>query len=379
MSMQYLLDTYEGLEKGLVRNVDDLFVFLRLNTVKKVEHMDAFERAFALYFFDIDIPQVAEGNPALFDTSQFQKWLAKAIEKKELPQAFWQLGHEELMKRFWDTLKAQMESHHGGNKWVGTGGSSPFGHSGHGGQPGVRVHGPGSNRAAIKAIGQRHYIDYAGDNGLKGTNIRQALSALKHLKPSGAPTDLDLSETLRQTARNGGEIELVFARELKDKIAVVLLIDNGGRSMLPYVETTRLLFEKLKDRFKSLNTYYFHNTIYGQVYTDAQHQHSLATAKLLQHSPQTRVIILGDASMAPEELVYPSGSLYFEDEEATPSIDWLEKLQARFRHSVWLNPIPQSQWDHPYSPWTLQRLRALFTMEELSLNGIKKAVDHLNR
>ncbi len=149
--------------------------------------------------------------------------------------------------------------------------------------------------------------------------------------------------------------------------------------MLPYVETTRLLFEKLKDRFKSLNTYYFHNTIYGQVYTDARHQHTLSTAKLLQQSPQTRVIILGDASMAPEELVYPSGSLYFEDEEATPSIDWLEKLVARFRHTVWLNPIPQNQWDHPYSPWTLQRLRELFTMEELSLNGIKKAVDHLNR
>lgn len=378
MSAQYMLDTYQGLSRGLVHNLDELFVFLRLNIVKKVEYMDAFERAFAFYFFDLDIPAVAEGDPAIVDTHQFQNWLRNAIEKKEIPQNFWQMDRDALIQKFWETLKEQMERHDGGSKWVGTGGSSPFGHSGHA-QPGVRVHGPGSNRAAIKAIGERHYIDYASSHSLKGSNIRQALSALKALKPSGAYTALDLEGTLHQTARNGGEIELVFQRELKDKISVILLIDNGGRSMMSHVDLTRLLFEKLQDRFKSLTTYYFHNTLYGRVYRDPHHQQVFSTEKLLQANPQTRVIVVGDASMAPEELMYSAGSLYFEDEESTPSIDWLQRLAQRFPHSVWLNPLPESHWQTRYSAWTLHRIREIFAMEELSLNGIKKAVDHLNR
>lgn len=379
ISTQYLLDIYEGLNKGLVHTVDELFVFLRLNLVKKVEHMDAFERAFAFFFFDVDIPAVSEGDPALFDTHQFQKWLQTAIEKKEIPRQFWQLSRDELMRKFWETLRAQMERHDGGNKWVGTGGSSPFGHSGAFGQPGVRVHGPGQHQAAIKAIGARHYIAYASNNSLTGSNMRQALDALKSLKPSGAYTALALDETLRKTAQNGGEIELVFQREQRDKIAVMLLIDNGGRSMLPHVDLTRLLFAKMQDRFQSLHTYYFHNTIYGKVYRDPFHREAHATEKLLQANPETRLIIVGDASMAPEELMYARGSLYFEDEEETPSIEWLHHLQRRFRHRVWLNPIPESYWHPPYGAWTLHHIRGLFPMEDLSLAGIKKAVERLNR
>ena len=378
ISMQYMLDFYAGLEKGLVRNLDELFIFLRLNFVKKAEHMDAFERAFAFYFFDIDIPNVSEGDTALFDTLQFQEWLRKAVQNKDIPQNFWNMSRDELLKKFWETLREQMERHDGGSKWVGTGGSSPFGHSG-AAQPGVRVHGPGGNRSAIKAIGERNYIDYAATNALQGTNIRQALVALKALKPSGAYTELDIAATIKKTAVNGGEIEFVFERELRDKLSVTLLIDNGGMSMLPYVDLTRLLFDKLKDRFKELNTYYFHNTIYGHVFEDSQHNKRINTEKILQKSAETRVIMIGDASMAPAELVSQYGNRYFYDQDSEPSIDWLKKLKERFKHVVWLNPISKERWDFAYGAWTIKQIRSVFQMEDLTLNGIKKAVDYLNK
>lgn len=378
ISLQYMLEFQAGLEKGLVRNIDQLFLFLRLNVVKKAEQMDAFERAFALYFFDIDIPDVAEGDPALFDTHQFQEWLRRAIARNQITGPIWKMSREELMRKFWETLREQLEKHDGGNRWVGTGGSSPFGHSGMP-QPGVRVHGPGGNRSAIKAIGQRNYIDYAASNSLKGSNMRQALATLKQLKPSGAHTELNLDQTIRATARNGGDIELVLDKGLRDKITVMLLIDNGGMSMLPHVDLTRLLFDKLKDRFKELKTYYFHNTIYRQVFADPQHLQRVFTDKLLQASPETRVIFVGDASMAPEELVSPFGSISFEAETHQPSLYWLERFKTRFPHLVWLNPLPKETWERVYGNWTLNTIRERIQMEDLTLNGIKKAVDYLNR
>lgn len=378
ISLQYMMEFYAGIERGLVRNLDELFLLLRLTTIKKAEHMDAFERAFALYYFDIDIPDVAEGDPAVISTHQFQEWLRQAIAQNQITGPVWKMNREELIKKFWDTLREQMKKHDGGTRWVGTGGSSPFGHSGMA-QPGVRVHGPGGNRSAIKAIGERNYIDYAASNTLKGTNMRQALAVLKQLKPAGAYTELDIAKTINQTAQNGGEIELVFEQVLRDKITVMLLIDNGGMSMLPFVDTTRLLFEKLKDRFKELKTYYFHNTIYAHVFADPQHTQRVATAKLLQQSKETRVIIIGDASMAPEELVLSRGSLYFEDESLLPSIQWLTQFKARFWHSVWLNPHPKETWDGSYGAWTLHKIREIFRMEDLTLQGIKKAVEYLNQ
>lgn len=377
VNLHYLIDFYSGLQKGLVRNIDELFLFLRLNLVKKAEHMDAFERAFAFYFFDIDIPDLAEDDPAIINTHQFQDWLRQAIANKEITGPLWQLDSDQLIKKFWETLKQQMERHDGGKRWVGTGGASPFGHSGMA-QPGVRVHGPGGNRSALKAIGERNYIDYASSHSLKGSNIRQALAALKKLQPAGAASELDIPQTISKTAQNGGEIELVFARELRDKISVLLLIDNGGMSMLPHAELTRLLFDKLKDRFKSLKTYYFHNTIYQRVYADPHHSLPVATEKLLQLPRDTRVILMGDASMAPDELYASRGSLYFEDEHSVTSLDWLGQIRSRFPHSVWLNPILKAHWEQS-GTWTLHQIRAVFEMEDLSLSGIKKAVDYLNQ
>jgi uncharacterized protein len=378
-SLTDTIDFYAGMEKGLAPDLDSLFLFARLCFVRRVEHMDAYERAFAFHFYGIDLPRVAEGDPELLNTPQFRQWLKEAVRRGELPpQALWTFPPGELMKRFWETVRKQMEEHHGGSRWVGTGGNSPFGHSGNS-QGGVRVFGQGGKLSASKVIGERRYIDYSDANALSGGNLAQALTSLKKLTPSGPRDQLDLDATIHESARNGGEIDLVFRRDLLDRLEVVLLIDNGGTSMLPHVELTRLLFAKVRDRIKRCHTYFFHNTIYGSVYKDPQRRHPLPTAELLRRSQDTRVLIVGDASMAPEELVYPSGSIYFGDEETDASLHWLERLRDRFRHTAWLNPIPKELWPDVYGRTTIKKIGEVFHMEDLTLGGIKRAVAWLTR
>ncbi|HEX3529724.1 MAG TPA: hypothetical protein VH988_21915 [Thermoanaerobaculia bacterium] len=377
VSMTESLDFYKGMERGLAPDLETLFVFARLCFVRRVEHMDAYERAFLFHFYGIDVPRVAEGDPELFNTPQFREWLKEAVRNRELPpQALWTFPPGELMKRFWDTVRKQMEAHHGGSKWIGTGGNSPFGHSGNS-KGGVRVFGEGGGRSALKVIGERRYVDYADSNNLAGANLSQALARLKSMVPAGPRDQLDLDATIYQSARNGGEIDLVFRRDLLDRIEVVLLIDNGGSSMLPWVDLTRLLFSKIRDRFKRADTYFFHNTIYNRVYKDAQRWDPLPVAELLKRKPETRLLIVGDASMAPEELVYGRGAIDYLAEAEESSLVWLQRLRDRFRHSVWLNPIPKENWRGSYGNFTLNKIAEVFTMEDLTLGGIKRAVEAL--
>ena len=379
VSLKDLLELNRGLEKGIVKTLDDLFIFSRLNFVRRVEHMDAFERAFALYFYGIDIPPVAEGDMSLLRTKAFREWLDKAIEDGELPaRAKWDMRPEELMKKFWETLRKQTEEHHGGKKWIGTQGNSPFGHSGNA-EGGVRVGGGPGSGSALKVIGDRRYISYSLDNRLRSDNLRQALESMKHLKHVGAYSDLNLDETIRLTSKNGGEIELFFERELRDKIKVVMMIDNGGYSMTPYVELTRLLFSKLHDRFEELDTYYFHNAIYERIWIDQRRIRGYDTEKLLQLKKDTRFVIVGDATMAPEELLSPYGSISgFDLNDARPSLHWMNLIADRFKYSVWLNPIPRERWGGNYGAVTLKKIREVFHMEDLTLGGVKGMVEFLS-
>lgn len=379
VSLTDTLDFYKGLEKGLAPDLESLFVFARLCFVRRVEHMDPYERAFAFHFYGVDLPRVAEGDRDLLYTKQFREWLQEAIRNGELPpHALWTLGPEELMKRFWETVRQQMEAHHGGSRWVGTGGNSPFGHSGNA-AGGVRVFGQSQGRSAIKVIGERRYIDYADSTTLSGANLGQALAALKNMTPAGPRDQLDLPATIDQSAKNGGEIELAFRRDLLDRIEVVLMVDNGGTSMLPHVSLTQLLFGKAKDRFKRLTTLFFHNTVYGTVFQDSRHTRPLPTAELLRRTPETRLLILGDASMAPSELLYRRGALSYGVDDEEPSLDWLRRLRTRFRHAVWLNPIPKDSWPEAYGRHTIEKIGEVFHMEDLTLGGIKRAVEYLSR
>lgn len=374
-----LLELNRGLEKGLVNNLDELFVFMRLCFVRRVEHMDAYERAFALYFYDLDIPDVEQGDMSLLRTKQFREWLNRAIESGELPpRAKWDMSPEELMKKFWERLEEQTKEHHGGNKWIGQKGNSPFGHGGNA-ENGVRVGGKPGGGSALKVIGDRRYIEYSDKIKLRNDNLRQALESMKHLKHVGAHSELDLDETIRKTCKNGGEIELYFRRELRDRMKLILMIDNGGYSMTPYVDLTRLLFKKMHDRFEDITTYYFHNTIYERIWIDQRRIRGIATEKLLQARPDTRIVILGDATMAPEELVSPFGSITgFDLNDARPSVYWLDRIADRFKHAVWLNPIPRERWGGNYGAFTLKKIREIFHMEDMTLGGVKGMVEYLS-
>ncbi len=378
-SLKDLLELNLGIEKGLVNTIDDLFIFMRLTFVRRVEHMDAFERAFAFYFYDIDIPPVAEGDLSLLRTKAFRDWLNRAIENGELPaRAKWDMTPEELMRKFWERLKEQTKEHHGGKKWIGTNGNSPFGNSGNA-EGGIRIGGGAGGGTALKVIGDRRYISYSDKTVLRSDNLRQALETMKHLKHVGADEDLNLPETIRTTCKNGGEIELVFERELRDKMKLVLLIDNGGYSMTPYVDLTRLLFSKMHERFDEIDTYYFHNCIYDRIWVDQRRIRSYDTDKLMQRRADTRVVILGDATMAPEELMSPFGSITgFDLNDSRPAIHWLHKIERRFKYSCWLNPIPRDRWGGDYGAFTLKRIREVFHMEDLTLGGVKGMVEFLS-
>ncbi len=379
VSLTDTMDFYKGLEKGLAPDVESLFVFARLSFVRRPAHMDAFERAFAFHFYGLDLPRVTQGDPELFSTRQFREWLRQAVRKGELPpQALWTMTPQELMKRFWETVQKQMEAHHGGSRWVGTGGNSPFGHSGNS-RGGVRVFGTSQQRSALKVIGERRYVEYADTTALKGENLRQALATLKNLVPHGPRDELDLDETIHRSAKNGGEIELAFRSSLRDRIEVVLLIDNGGSSMLPFVELTRLLFSKVRDRFRRSAVYFFHNTIYGAVFKDSRRTQRLMTRELLRRNPETRLIIVGDASMAPDELLVPFGASDYREEDAEPSLQWLRRLHHRFPRSVWLNPIAKEDWSEAYGRGTIAGIGEVFEMEDLTLGGIKRAVSFLGQ
>jgi uncharacterized protein with von Willebrand factor type A (vWA) domain len=261
---------------------------------------------------------------------------------------------------------------------VGTGGNSPFGHSGNA-SGGVRVHGESKGRSALKVIGERRYIEYSDTTTLHGANLGQALASLKSMVPSGPRDQLDLPATIDQSARNGGEIELAFRRDLLDRIEVLLLIDNGGSSMLAHVPLTQLLFAKARDRFKRLTTCFFHNTVYGSVFRDSRHRSVIPTAELLRRPPETRLLFVGDAAMAPEELIYRRGSIGWGIDDEEPSLVWLQRLRDRFRHAVWLNPIPKESWPDAYGRATIQKIGEVFRMEDLTLGGIKRAVEYLSR
>ena len=379
VSFKYVMDFQEGLKKGLVTDMGTLFTFTRLAFVKRVEHQDYFERAFAKFFYGIDIPAAAKRGSSLLETEQFKSWLQKEIVAGSI-NSKWSLSDQELMRRFWETLSKQLEEHHGGGKWIGTGGYSPFGHSGSS-ERGIRVYGESSHQSAFAVIAERRFADYAGSATLRAENMRQALDSLKDMTPSGSSTEIDLEETVYRTAKSGGELELILEKELRDRIKVLLFLDSGGNSMAPYLPLTRRLFARIKDRFKDLKVYHFHNCIYGNVLSEEMlslpymQQRVHQTAAILRGADlATRVLIVGDARMAPEELLSTverrPGNLLYEPETG---IVWLRRLADRFKYCVWLNPVSKEKW---YGNSSIEIVRAVFHMEELTLNGIKNAIEY---
>ncbi len=376
VSVRYILEFYEGIQKGLAPDIDRLFLLARLVFVKKVEHYDAFERVFAALFLGQGDGQPVEREEA-FGGKPFEEWLREQVAKGAISlDELRTFEIDELLKRFRETLLQQEGAHHGGNRWIGTGGRSPYGHSGSAGG-GVRVYGRGLHGTAQKVIDRRNYLNYSGKARLAESNVGQALALLKNLKRAGPETELEIEETIRRTAKNGGEIELVFAKELRDRLKLVVLLDNGGYSMEPYLQVVKSVFAKIRDKFKDLKYYYFHNCLYGTVYENMERTRAVSWETLVSRGPDTHLIIIGDANMAPSELMAANGALYTYTSDRRPGVEWLKLLRTAFPASVWLNPVPKRYWSA--ESITIDRIGRIFPMEDLTLDGIRNAVQILMR
>jgi len=371
---------HRALALGLVKSLEDLYTAARAILVKTEKLFDLYDRVFAHVFAGAELNLVDDEEFDLLASGLLAEWLknprelARALGEDEKKLA--DMTPDEVLEYFKKRLRDQHERHDGGSKWIGTGGFSPVGHGGH--HPGgLRVGGVSGNKSAVKVAGERRYRDYATDGPLTRHNIGEALKRLRNLVPQGTKDHLNIDASIYQTIKNGGEIELVFDRSYVDRLKVILAIDNGGWSMEPFIEVVRTLFIYARAQFKDVQTMYFHNTVYDALWKDpARRGQPLLLEQMAKLDPDTRLIFVGDASMAPYELLSADGSIYAFERSGKPSIERLRFLAGMFPHSVWLNPIRQSAWGYTR---TIAMIATVFPMFELSVDGLEKAVQHLMR
>jgi len=372
------LQLQKALSMGLINSLDDFYVAARSILIKSERYFDLYDQAFAHYFHGVELEEPDELELKEIVKALLEEWLK---EPEELAQVLGideaeikKMSPEELIQYFLDRLKEQDKEHHGGNKWIGTRGTSPVGHSGY--HPGgMRIGGISRNKSAIKVALDRRYRDYSQQGPLTQSQIGEALKRLKHLVPVGPKDVVNVRESIYQTVKNGGEIEIVFERSLRDRLKVILAIDNGGWSMEPYVDIVQTLFNYARAQFKDLKVFYFHNTIYDYLWEDPpRRKKPFRVDELVRFDPETRFIIVGDASMAPYELTATEGSIHVEERSTIPSYQRLQFIRQIFPYSVWLNPKDSRHWPYVY---TINIIRKIFPMFELTLDGLEKAVDYL--
>ena len=369
------LTLHRALLSGLVNSLNDFYTASRSILVKSERYFDLYDQAFAHHFEGAELPDVSGVELDDIARAMLDQWLkepralaeALGIDESELNR----LTPEELIEYFKERLKDQTGEHHGGSRWIGTGGTSPVGHSGY--HPGgMRVGGVSRNKSAVKVALDRRYRDYSLSGPLTRPMVGEALKRLRNLVPVGPKDRVNIDETLYQTMKNGGEIEIVFERSLKDRLKVILAIDNGGYSMDPYISVVQTVFDYARSQFKDLKTYFFHNTIYSTLWEDsARFRKPKPIAEFAAADPQTRLFIVGDASMAPYELMVADGSIHIEERSGTPSIECLKFLADTFSHAVWFNPMAEDMWNYTQTVRTIGRI---FPMFELSIDGLEKAV-----
>ena len=372
------LRLHKALSTGLIHSLEDFYTVARSVLVKSERYFDMYDQIFAHTFQGVELVEPDDEEITEIAKALLEEWLknpadiaaALGIDERELER----LTPDELIQYFFERLKEQAEAHHGGNKWIGKGGTSPVGHSGY--HPGgMRVGGGVSrNKSAIKVAMDRRYKDYSQDGPLTQSQIGEALKRLRRMVPAGPRDVINVDKTIYETIRSGGEIEIVYDRRLRDRIKVVLMIDNGGWSMDPYVHLVQTLFNYVRDQFKDLKVYYFHNTIYDEVWLDPPRRTKPERIlDFISKGPETRLIIVGDASMAPYELMHTKGFIHLEKKRSRPSIENLQFLAETFRHSVWINPEEERWW----GAWTIDNIRQVFPMFGLTLDGLDKTVHYL--
>jgi hypothetical protein len=368
----------KALSMGLISSIGDFYTAARSILVKSERYFDLYDQVFAHHFEGAELKDPDEVELTEVARALLEEWLrdpvelarALGVDEEELSK----LSPEELIQYFLDRLKEQTEAHHGGGKWIGTGGTSPVGHSGY--HPGgMRVGGVSRNKSAVKVAMDRRYKDYSQEGPLTSAQMGEALKRLRNLVPVGPKDVVNIDKTIYETMKNAGEIEIIFDRSLKDRLKVILAIDNGGWSMDPYIDMVQTLFNYSRAQFKDLKTFFFHNTIYDNLWEDPPRRRKPFTVdELVRLDPETRFIVVGDASMAPYELMATDGSIHIEERSGKPSYERLKFIADTFPHAVWINPKMEMEW--PYTR-TVMIIREIFPMFELTLDGLEKAVAHM--
>lgn len=354
-------------------SLEGFYYVARALLVHSEAHLDAFDEAFAVCF------RGAEAAGTALREELFE-WLERAIERpheltEEERALLRDYDPETLRRLFEERLREQTERHDGGNKWIGTGGTSPFGHSGKVARPGIRVGGRGGGRSAIQVAERRAWQGYRDDLVLDVRQMEVALRKLRAFVREGARDELDLEGTIDATAKNAGELEVVLRPPRRPDVRVILLMDVGG-SMEPYAHLVSRLFSAASraTHFKELRTYYFHNCVYGRVYRDERFVDAVRVRDLLAEcGPHYKLVVVGDALMAPYELMSPGGALDLGEDNRVEGIVWLMMLQRHFERSCWLNPEPERFW---YGN-TIEVVRNVFDMFPLTVHGLGEAVNHL--
>ena len=376
VSISEYLTLLEALSRHLaIYSWNDFYLLGRTALVKDETQYDRYDRAFDAYFKGIESATPDFGGEAIPED-----WLRAQAEKLLSPEEMAEIeklgGFQELMETLKQRLEEQKERHQGGNKWVGTGGTSPFGNSGFNPE-GVRIGGQGRHGKAVKVWEKREYRNLDDTLELGTRNIKLALRRLRKFAREGAEEELDLDDTIRSTARNAGYLDIKMVPERHNAVKVLLFFDVGG-SMDPHVRVCEELFSAAKTEFKHMEYFYFHNFVYESVWKDNSRRHSekIPTYDLMhRYGSDYKLIFVGDATMSPYEILHPGGSVEHWNEEA--GAVWMQRLQRSYENIVWLNPEAEKHWEYSPSIEITQELIGAQRMFPMTLEGLDRATKRL--
>jgi uncharacterized protein with von Willebrand factor type A (vWA) domain len=373
-SVTEFLALLEALQAGLAAlSLDEFYLLARTCLIKDETRYDRYDRAFSTFFQGISEISLEQFGDVPDEWLRRHADLLLSDEEKARIEALG--GWDKLMETLRQRIEEQQEQHHGGNRWIGTGGTSPFGHSGYHPE-GVRIGGASKNRRAVKVWEQRDYRNLDDTRELGTRDIKLALRQLRRLARTGAEDELDLDGTIRATARNAGLLDLKMTPQRHNAVKILLLLDVGG-SMDDHIKLCEEVFSAARSEFKHLEHFYFHNFVYEKLWRDntRRHQLPLPTFELLHKYPADyKLIFVGDASMSPYEILQPGGSIEGWNEEAGQV--WIKRMLDVYSRAVWLNPIEQSHWNYTPSITITNELMQ-GRMFPLTLQGLARAIDSL--
>lgn len=376
VTLKEYLALLEGLEKGIIpTDIEHFYYFARTSMIKDEKYLDRFDQIFGKVFKGV---QGVDGEISAEIPEEWLSLLAQKFltdeEKKQIESLG---GWEKLMETLKQRLEEQKERHQGGNKWIGTGGTSPFGNSGYNPE-GIRIGGQSTHRRAVKVWEKREFKNLDENVEIGTRNIKVALRRLRKWARTGAHDELDLSGTISKTAHNG-YLDVIMRPERRNAVKVVLLFDIGG-SMDDHIKVCEELFSAAKSEFKHMDHYYFHNCLYESVWKENKRRQNerISTYDIIhKYGPDYKIVFVGDAAMSPYEITYQGGSVEHFNEEA--GAVWMKRMVDKFPHLIWINPTQEQYWEYSQSTQIISQLIGANRMFPMTIAGLDGAMKMLNK